>query len=215
MRTPARLLLIPAALALAVVTAAPAAASGSITTLSSGHVDVFGVAYEDDELHLHVHDEDSDTEYEPCEVNLVVKREARTTVPNDPAYAFLGAPGAPVWVLPEVDDPNLLYAGLAAEEVPAGLFADDTVTVSVVAVLAPGGFNLFTNDATGTPVKLVDSQDGLPDHITLTAGDHAHANWAFEAAGTYLVGVRASGVLAATGTTVTSDLAVYRFTVKR
>lgn len=215
MRFPARLLLIPAALAIAAVTATSAHATGTVTTLSQGHVDVFGVAHEDGDLRLHVHAEDLGAEFEPHEVNLVVTRDARTAVPADPAYAFLGAPGAPVWILPQTEDPNLLFAGLAADEVPVGIFVDDTVTVSVVAVLAPGGFSIFTNDATGAPVKLVDSQDGLPDRVGLTAGDHAHANWAFEAPGTYLVGVRVSGVLASTGTTVTSDLGVYRFTVKR
>jgi surface-anchored protein len=214
MRVPARLLLLPAALALAVATAAPAQATGGIT-LSQGHVDVFGVAYEDGELHLHVHAEDAGGEYQPHEVNLLVKREARTTVPDDPAYSFLGTPGSPVWVLPEVEDPDLLFAGLATEEIEPGTFAGDTVTVSVVAVLGPGGFSIFTTDPFGAPAKLADSQDGLPDHIQLPAGTHAHANWAFEAAGTYLLGVRASGVLAATGDRVTSDLAVYRFTVRR
>jgi surface-anchored protein len=193
--------------------AAPAVAAGPVV-LDQGHVDVFGIAYENGVLDLHVHDDASAAEYDPSEVELVAKPAAKTSVPDDPAYSFLGAPGAPVWVLPQVQDPNLLFAGIAAEEVEPGVFRDDTLKIDVVGVRGPADFSIFTVDGLGAPTVLVDSGDGLPDRTTATAGGHKHANWAFEAAGTYRVWVRARGTLAASGKTVYSPLETYTFKVQ-
>ncbi|CAL9573693.1 hypothetical protein SUDANB95_04848 [Actinosynnema sp. ALI-1.44] len=213
MRRTARIaLLLAAVTGLSGLVAAPATAA-PLATLDTGHVDVFGVAFEDGEFDLHVHDETTDTEYAPSEVLLVAKPEARTTVPADPAYSFLGKPGAPVWVLPQVQDANLLWPGIAAEEVEPGVFVDGSLRVRVTRVYGPDDFSIFTTDAVGAPTVLVDSGNGLPDSIELTPGGHQHANWAFEAAGCYSITVRAVGTLAATGERVVSAPATYHFKV--
>ncbi|GAA3685311.1 surface-anchored protein [Lentzea atacamensis] len=212
MRTRARLALLPLAAAMLIGGAGPATAATTIT-LDSGHVDVIGIAFEDNQFHVHVHDEGTDTEYEPSQVRFAVKPAARTEVPNDPAYAFLGAPGKPVWVLPQVEDPQLLWPGIASEEVQSGVFANDSLTVKIECVSGPADFSIFTTDPVGAPTVLVDSGNGLPDSVTLPAASHLHANWAFEAAGNYAITVRVSGTLAATGKKVTSAPATYRFKV--
>lgn len=204
-----------AAAAMALTAAAvPASAATSTTVdLDQGHTDV-GVAYEDGAFDLHVHDGVNDVEYEPSQVRLVAKSGARTTVPDDPAYSFLGAPGDAVWVLPEVEDPELLWLGLGAEEIAPGVFAGDTVQLEIVRVYGPADLSVFTTDPAGAPTVLADSGDGLPDRLALTAGSHAHVNWAFEAAGTYAVVVQASGTLTDTGQNVKSGLAIYRLKVQ-
>lgn len=215
MRTTARIaLLLAAATGLSGLVAAPATAA-PLVTIDTGHVDVFGVAFEDGAFDLHVHDEAAEAEYAPSEVLLVARSEAKTTVPADPAYTFLGAPGKPVWVLPEIEDPNLLWPGIAAEEVEPGVFTDGSLRLKVTRVHGPGDFSIFTTDAVGAPTVLVDSGNGLPDRIDLTPGGHQHANWAFEAPGYYSITVRAVGTLAATGERVVSDPATYRFKVNR
>src|SRR5690349_16819014 len=71
LRTTARFaLLLTAVTGLSGLAVAPATAA-PVVTIDTGHVDVFGVAYEDDEFHLHVHDEAGDVEHEPSEVLLV------------------------------------------------------------------------------------------------------------------------------------------------
>jgi surface-anchored protein len=212
-RTRARLALLPLAAAMLMSVAAGPATAATTVTLDSGHVDVFGIAFEDNQFHLHVHDEGTNTEYEPSQVRLAVKPEARTEVPNDPAYAFLGAPGRPVWILPQVEDPQLLWPGIATEEVEPGVFVNDSLTLKVECVSGPAGFSIFTTDPVGAPSVLVDSGNGLPDPVAVSAASHLHANWAFEAAGDYTITVRASGTLAATGRKVTSALATYKFKV--
>ncbi|MCG5440968.1 choice-of-anchor M domain-containing protein [Micromonospora foliorum] len=217
MRSTIRHLLASGVLGVALVaTALPAqAATTSAVVFNTGHLDLVDVAYEAGTLEVGIHDEDNDVEYGTDEVKLVVKGQARVTVPADPAYAFLGTPGvSTVWVLPQIQNTNLIWPGLAAEEIEAGVFAGDAVTLSVQSVAGPGQLAIYTENAVGQPTVLVDSGDGLPDTITLTAGGHTHANWAFDKAGTYCVTVRAAGTLAATGQQVTSDPATLRFTVK-
>ncbi|MEU0077545.1 choice-of-anchor M domain-containing protein [Micromonospora tulbaghiae] len=217
MRSTLRHLLAAGVLGVALVaTSLPAqAATTSAVVLNTGHLDVVDVAYEAGVLEIGVHDEDNDVEYGADEVKLVVKRQAKVTVPADPAFAFLGTPGvSQVWILPEIRNENLIWPGIAAEEIEAGVFTGDSLTLSVRAVSGPGQLAIYTENAVGQPNILADSGDGLPDALALTAGDHTHANWAFDAAGTYRVTVRATGTLAASGQKVTSAPATLRFTVK-
>ncbi|MDG4782245.1 choice-of-anchor M domain-containing protein [Micromonospora sp. WMMD961] len=217
MRSTIRHLLASGVLGVALVaTALPAhAATSPAVVFDSGHLDLVDVAYEAGALEVGVHDEDNDIEYGADEVKLIVKRQAKVTVPADPAFAFLGTPGvSKVWILPQIQNSNLIWPGIAAEEIEAGVFASDALTLSVQSVSGPGQLAIYTENAVGQPTILADSGDGLPDAITVTAGDHSHANWAFDKAGTYYVTVRATGTLAATGQQVTSDPATFRFVVR-
>ncbi|MFJ8580972.1 choice-of-anchor M domain-containing protein [Micromonospora sp. NPDC093277] len=181
-------------------------AQASTVRLSQGHVDAVDVAFEDGQFAISVHDETvhPDVERDPADVVFVAKPQAAATVPDDARYAFLGRPGATVHILPEVQDENLLWAGLATEELEAGVFAGDIVQIRFTRVIGPDGFSLFTTDPVGAPNVLVDSEDGLPDVVTRPVGSHMHANWAFEKPGTYRIRVDVTGKLAATGKRVTS-----------
>lgn len=219
MRRPIRLLIGSGALATALLgTAVPAQAHthSAPVVLSAGHVDVVDVEFEDGELEIGVHDEsvDPDVEREPGDVVFLVKNAAKTTVPTGPAYGFLGSPGAPVWILPEIQNTDVLWPGLSAEEIEAGELAGDTVTLTVERVTGTGRFAIYTEDAVGTPHVLADSGDGLPDAISLAAGTHQHTSWAFQKAGVYLLKVRASATVAGTGEAVASEPVVYRFVVQ-
>jgi surface-anchored protein len=207
-------LLLPGLVTAALVATSLSAAATSVVVLEQGHVDAVDVHYEDGELELHVHDEtvDPGVEREPSDVVLRVLPGAATTVPDDPAYAFLGTAGAPVWVLPETENPDLLWAGLSTEEVEPGVFAGDTVTLKLWYVHGPGALSVFTTDPVGAPSVLANSGDGTPDRLTLATGGHQHVNWGFTRAGTYRAVFQATGTLA-DGTRVSSDPAVYTFRV--
>ncbi|MFC0530957.1 choice-of-anchor M domain-containing protein [Phytohabitans kaempferiae] len=215
MRTSIRVLVMAGVMTGALIAAGgPAQASGQVV-ISQGHVDVVGVAYEDGELNLHIHDGSVEpgVEREPHEVKFQVLPEAETTVPANPAYGFLGNAGDPVWILPQVENPDLLWAGFGAEEIEPGVFQNDAVQVRFWISAGPGDVAVYTEDAFGLPSEvLVDTGDGLPDTVTLTAGDHLHANWAFEEPGHYWIVVSASGRLAGTGETVV-DAGLYHFQV--
>lgn len=194
--------------------AAPAQA-GSLVVLSQGHADIVDVAYEEGAFEIAVHDEtvEPDVERDPADVLFWAKPESAVAVPDDSRYAFLGNPGATVYVLPEVENEALLFAGIATEELEPGVFAGDTISLRFKKVIGPDGVSLFTTDPAGNPSVAVDSEDGLPDVITLPVGTHMHQNWAFEKPGYYAIKVDVTGVLAGTTTTVTSDAVWLKFKV--
>ncbi|MGL5930621.1 MAG: choice-of-anchor M domain-containing protein [Dermatophilaceae bacterium] len=180
--------------------------STSRVSLTTGHVDVVDIAWEDGEFELAVHDESvtPDVERDPDDVLLVALRGARTTVPDDPAYRFLGAAGSTVSILPQAQNPDLLWPGFSAEEIEPGTFVGDTVEARFTKLSGPDGVSVFTEGADGSPQVVADSEDSTPDVIPLTAGEHFHANVAFEKPGTYRITYQATGVLADTGARVTS-----------
>jgi surface-anchored protein len=188
------------------------------TVLDHGHVDVVGLAYADNELEIAVHDESGaqEVEFAPEDVVLRALPASGTTIPSGAAYAFLGTAGQPVWILPEVQNPDLLWAGFGAEELQTGVLQDDAVNVKFLSVQGPGQVSVYTDDVFGDPeTVLVNSGDGLPDTVPLHAGDHSHANWAFSKAGTYTLRVQANAKLAAGGQTVDSRTATYTFQVQK
>ncbi|MDG4793274.1 choice-of-anchor M domain-containing protein [Micromonospora sp. WMMD1082] len=199
---------------------APAQAHGVTlpVVLSAGHVDVIDVEYEDGELELGVHDDSVEpaAHRDHSDVVFVVKSQARTTVPTDPAFAFLGAAGSPVWILPQVENEDLLFAGIATEELEEGVFAGDSIDLTVQQLVsAPSSAHVavYTEDLFGQPSVLTNSRDGLPDVVDLPVGDHLHANWAFSKPGVYLLKAKASATLAGTTTVVESDSVQLRFVV--
>ncbi|SDE16152.1 choice-of-anchor M domain-containing protein [Glycomyces harbinensis] len=212
MRTIVKYAAAAAAAAAALATAAaPATAQGStLTVLSEGHVDAFGIAYEDGALDLHVHDEENDAEHAPSDVLLAVNREAKTTAPA--GYDFLDDGDADVWILPDTHVEGLLFPGWATEEIAPGDFADDTLTITVHD--AWGDVDLYTVDDLGDPTVLFDSDQG-PGSWDVTAGGHGHLNWAFGEAGLYKLTVEAEGELAATGETVSTGEVDYWFWVEK
>jgi surface-anchored protein len=182
------------------------AGTASAEPISTGHVDVIDVDYASGALTVQALV--NGVERDPATVELVVLNGARTTVPSNSAYSFLGAPGDPVWILPQTQNTNLLWPGWNATDVPSGVF--QSLQMSLTSVT--GGELAIYTTGLGSPTVLFDNGNGLPDTRSLAAGAHTHANWAFSSAGTYTVTFRVSGTLT-NGTTVSDD-ATYTFTVQ-
>ncbi|QQQ73453.1 choice-of-anchor M domain-containing protein [Saccharothrix sp. 6-C] len=175
----------------------------SCVVLDDGHVDLIAPRLLDGELTTQVKDgtagPDRAVWRDPADVVLHLVPAARNTVPADPAYSFLGAPGAPVWLIPQTQVPGIVWAGwntesLSPRDVTGG------VDLRVTAVDGPGRLAVFLSGI--APVVLVDSGDGLPDTTAVPLGTHAHANWGFGAEGAYRVTVEVAATLA-DGRTVT------------
>ncbi|MFB6398478.1 choice-of-anchor M domain-containing protein [Polymorphospora lycopeni] len=194
--------------------AAQPAAAAERVVLSRGHVDAVDVHYTGGQLQLKVHDGtvEPSVERDPADVTFQVAPGAATTVPDDPRYAFLGTPGADVWVLPQTQDPDLLWPGWNTTELGTGVFAGNQVRLSLVDVAGPGAVTLFGVNAFGDPLVRFRSSDGLPDAIDVPVGTHAHASWAFTALGEYTLKFRADATLA-DGTALTTGPVDYSFVV--
>ncbi|MDO8213119.1 choice-of-anchor M domain-containing protein [Conexibacter sp. CPCC 206217] len=190
------------ALALAAAGAAAGASpAGAAVVLQDGHVD-YGARLLDGRLRAQVKDGTAGASAvvwrEPADVVFHVRRAAATVVPSRAGFAFLGAPGAPLWLLPQVQQQGLLWPGWNTEEIGAE-HVSGTLGWSLDAVDGPGRFALFTAGSFGEVTKLFDSGDGLPDTAQIPVGTHAHGNWAFSAEGRYRLTFTTRATLAPSG----------------
>jgi surface-anchored protein len=183
--------------------------------ISAGHADVFEVTVSGSALSVQIEDESAvPTVYRnPAQTLLQVKPTAQTSVPSPAgAFSFLGAAGAPVWILPQVQNPTLLWPGTSTERIGAGVLQGNSVTWHIDSVSGPGGFHVYTTNGFGVPSVIFTSTAAFPQSTTLGVPTHAHHNWAFGATGTYTVAMRATATLAG-GTPVTSGPVTYTFRV--
>ena len=186
----------------------------ALPTLTNEHVDI-GVAFDLGAFDLHIHDETNDIEYAPDAAILGVGTAAYQLVPNNPAYSFLGTPGVDsVWILPKVQDPNLLFLGIGSEEITRGTLDLDKYTLSLVSVsnVNGGKFRLYDVDGFNVPTVVFNSGDGITgaDSTTLPTGDHAHFNYTFSAPGQYDIAFKVDGLVGGNPVTQT---ATYTFDV--
>lgn len=173
------------------LTATPPPATADIRgaaspVLSRGHIDV-AAKVSGGRLHLLVRDTTRSSRpvwRQPGAVTLRVPAAARTKVPAAPAFRFLGSAGTPLWVLPQVQRPTLLWPGWYTKSLSRGQVRGPVVW-RLARVRGPGAFSLYTSGTFGAPRVLFDSDDRKPDRVSVPVGTHAHGNWAFSARGTY------------------------------
>ncbi len=161
--------------------------AGSVV-LNDGHIDIASTSPGDD-LGVVIRDTSGDQErrYAADEVILQVRPEAETVVPDDPAFAFLGGPGDPLWILPEIQQPGLLWPGWSTEELPLEA-APDGVDWTLRGVDGPGDLILMMSvGGLGEERVVFGSRDGVTaeDTTRIPPNTHAHGSWVFTAEGQY------------------------------
>jgi surface-anchored protein len=201
----------------AAVTASPAAGwAQEPVVLSVGHTDALDVHFEGGQLELLLKDDtgSSTVVRDPADVILQALPSSAVEVPDDPRYGFLGEPGETIWVLPQAQDPALLWPGWSTERLPGGTFVGNQVTLTLVEVAGPGAVSVFTVDPFGNPVIRWRGEGATvePDAITVPIPTHAHANWAFDAQGEYTLTFQADATLSGGGS-VSSGPVDYTFAV--
>lgn len=175
------------------------AVSEEDTVLSLGHVDL-GPRYVDGAWTLMVHD-DTDEDgsvWRPLEHAVVQVSDAATReVPDDPAYGFLGVePGAPVHVVPQTQDPDVVWLGWNTQDPQVMASVDRGVTLSLAGVEGPGDLLVYLQDGGfGEPDVLWDSRSAEEQELWVDVNTHTHANWVFTRPGVYLVSIRANATL--------------------
>ncbi|QQQ73460.1 choice-of-anchor M domain-containing protein [Saccharothrix sp. 6-C] len=204
-----------AAAALAAGLALLTTGTGHAATLSAGHVDVIDVDWTGTALTLDLRDGTASpaVDRDPSAVTLNAVSASKSTVPSGSAYSFLGAPGSTFWVLPQSSVSGILWPGFDTSGVPGGVLLNNSVTVRLVSVTGPADLSVYTTGFGGAVTVWFDSGNGLPDNRTLAVNSHAHANWAFEAAGTYTAVFEVTATKAAGGAVTTGEQS-YTFTVQ-
>jgi putative ABC transporter-associated repeat protein len=209
MKTLLTLLLSTATIGTAVPAAAAATASQSVPpateqiVISNGHVDL-GPRFVDGRWTIQLRDDSGDpVVWRPLEnVVLQATGRAQLSVPADPAYAFLGKSGQKIWVIPQVQQPGVIWPGWNTQDKDVATRVDREVTWSLEGVEGPGAFTLFLNSDFGKPAPVFDSRKPFPQETGIDVNTHVHGNWTFDAEGTYLLDIAMTAKLT-DGTTVT------------
>ena len=187
--------------------------------LDAGHVDL-GPKYVDGAWTFLVHDDAARADASATSVwrraeqtVLHVSDAGKLTVPDDPAYSFLGAgAGSDVYVVPQTQDPEVVWVGWNTQDPRVMETVDRGVTMAMTGVQGPGDLQVYLQSGNfGAPQPLWDSRVAEAQPIWVDVNTHTHANWVFTQPGVYLVDLQVSADLV-DGTTV-SDTRAIRFAV--
>jgi putative ABC transporter-associated repeat protein len=187
--------------------------------ISTGHVDI-GPKFDQNSWKLLIHDDahraDANAQSVwryPAETVLQVNDAAKLTVPTGDTYSFIGAaPGSTVWVVPQTQNPAVVWAGWNTQDPTVMQRMDRGATFSVDGVQGPGTLTVYLQSGDfGAPQVLWDSRKSGPQDVFVDNNTHTHANWVFTKPGVYLVRMTvAAGLI--DGTKV-SDTELLRFAV--
>jgi hypothetical protein len=144
------------------------------------------------QLAFGIRDSDRGISYEPDEVILTAREAARLTLPGD--IPPLGTAGAPLWVLPATQNPQLLFLGFSGDGLPQGVF-DGPIDVRLLSTVGSGDFFVWQAGGTGALEFQMDTTDGFSarDNVPLYPGGHSHHNWGFTSNGIVTITLQATG----------------------
>lgn len=191
-----------------------ALAQTSFAVLTREHAD-FRILYAPgatEQLGLVLRDQDRGVNLASNEVILVAKDAARLTLP--PGTPF-GDAGAPLWILPQSQNVNLLYLGVSAEEVPGGVF-DGPLSVVLKRFDGPGYLMAWQATGPGQFNIGLNTRDGLGanDAFSPLIGSHEHFNWGFSTTGVYSTTFQVAGRRSGEATNLTSLETTFVFHVQ-
>jgi len=184
--------------------------------LNNQHVDL-GLVYrpsaESNLLALVVRDGDAGITYDATNVVFTVPDAAKVLLP--PGFEVFGNEGDPLWILPQSQNPQLLYMGFSAEGIPSGTF-NGPATISLTSIQGPGHVFLWQFDGLSGMRLVMNSRDGLsPEDATRPiTGSHEHFNWGFTTNGIYQVTFQASARRPGDTNDVTSISTTFVFAVE-
>lgn len=172
--------------------------------LEAGHIDM-GPKYEEDgSWRFLIHDDVAKADANatsvwryPDETVFHVLDTARLTVPDDAAYAFLGAEaGSNVYVVPQTQNPDVVWLGWNTQDPEVMSTIDRGITLSLNGVQGPGILTTYLQSGSfGEPQLLWDSRTADDQPIWVDVNTHTHANWVFTEPGVYLVELTAEADL--------------------
>jgi surface-anchored protein len=188
-----------AAVAATSLTAALTAGLPAVAAAPADGADLVAVSVESGELRLSFRS-DGQADTDPQKERFTASGTPVGVIPDDPAFAFLGRPGAPVWSLQD---------GSPFSTFDTTAITTGEVTLELASVQGPGAFAAYTLSEWGRPTLLLDS-DGRRS-TRLPAGRRmGGVVWLFDATGEYRVTLRATS---RTGIKTLRGEAVYRVSV--
>ena len=149
----------------AVSTAAPA---GERRVIAEGHVDM-GPRIVNGTWRIQLRDDSTPppTWRELDDIILNGNDQAKITVPAGDTFRFLGAPGDPIWILPQVQKAGIVWPGWNSQDPSVIDAINPPITWTVRSVEGPGKFTLFLNDAFGVPTTIFSGNQAYPQTTTI------------------------------------------------
>ncbi|MBL9138824.1 MAG: choice-of-anchor M domain-containing protein [Verrucomicrobiales bacterium] len=209
---------VPALIAIAALllcTALPCVhAAEERVSLTTGHVDL-RIDYDaarSNLLEIVVSDDDQGVELPAASAILVVAESGRIELPGD--LPPLGNSGDSLWVIPQSQDPGIVFLGLSAEQNPGGIFSG-AIDLRLIDVRGPGNFFFWQSDL-GSLNFFFDSSNGFgtDDSFPQLVGGHSHGNWGFTTNGIYFITLQAFGQRIGESTNIFSPPTVFEFHVE-
>ncbi|NLU79253.1 hypothetical protein HCA58_12860 [Micromonospora sp. HNM0581] len=168
------------------------------TTLDAGHVDI-GPRFVGDRWTLLIHDgtQAQPVWRDPDDTLLRVADAALQTVPDDPAYAFLGIEaGQQAYVVPQVQHQDVVWLGWNTQDPRVMQTVDRGATLTLLGVQGPGTLTTYLQSGNFAPPQpLWRSVEPKAQPFWVEVNTHTHANWVFSAPGVYLVAVQVTADL--------------------
>lgn len=184
-----------------------------VVRLTDEHVDL-RVLFDPSGTHvlgIVARDEDHHVNYATNETVLVVAESAKLALP--PGTPF-GPEGNPLWILPQSQQPDLLYLGLSAEGIAPGAFTGN-LTFRLKAIDGPGQFFLWQASQFGGFDIQMNTTDGISaadSHVQII-GSHEHFNFGFTTNGLYHLTFDVSGRRAGDSEDIISPPETFTFEV--
>lgn len=179
-----------------------------------GHVD-FGPTLATGEWAVQLHDDTETPTYwrNVDDVVLRVNDASMLTIPDDPAYDFLGQEaGSEVYVIPQTQKADVIWVGWNTQEPGVLDVLNLGTTLNVLGVDGPGDVSVYLQSGNfGDPEPLWSTHEAFPQQSWIEVNTHTHANWVFSEPGVYLVDIRFDADLI-DGTTASAE-ATLRFAV--
>lgn len=184
-----------------------------IVPLAVEHVDLRVLYNATDTNHLSfvARDEDHGINYATNECVLVVNESAKLILPAGTPF---GNEGDPIYVLPQSQNPDLLYLGISTEGIPGGVFSGNLI-IRLKSITGPGQFFLWQASSFGDFNVKMNTTDGITDadETTPLIGSHEHYNWGFTATGVYQMTLQISGRRIGDSQDIVSPLTTFTFNV--
>lgn len=167
---------------------------------TEGHIDLNVLLRDGVGLGLFAHDATVDPPVwsDIDEIVIAVSDDALQSLPEDPAYNFVGADaGSPVHVLDLVGQPGLPWLGWSAEDAETLAALTHDISVELMSTTGPGLVSMFIpTGVSGDPQIIWRSDVSTPQTLTIAANSHGHGTWVFSKPGVYTLEVFITATLA-------------------
>lgn len=180
-----------------------------MTEIRDSHADI-GPALVDGQWRIQIKDGAAEPPIwrNPDDVILRVTDEAEHALPDDETFDFLGAPGDPVFLIPQTQLPGVIWLGWNTQH--ANLLADPPANISfdLHDLDGPGDLHVYFDYGGFRPPQQIWDSTMTGQQLDVPSNTHAHANWAFTKPREYAVTFTAT-ITTSTGDRVSPSAVLY------